>query len=389
MRTNRNKKIIAAIAVSATLTLPTAIMAKVSGQCGSCHTMHNSQELTTMVGGNFGDSGGGTTGSAGNDSLLRYGCVGCHTGTNDGGNVPFVYSTSASYGTDTLAGGNFKWVVGDGTTGHNVVGITDNMGGLSKAPGGSQTAQVTCAGTNGCHGDGYADATATEFSSIAGGHHDDGGTLLTADDTKTYTSGSGTMADSYRMLAGIEGIEDDDWEFTAAADDHNQYSGADSPGTGTPTTTISALCAKCHGDFHSDTGTSSPWVRHPTDFDMGGAKGAEYAFYNGGDGTTAAPYSIEAPVAHDDLSSLTANILDEVTVTESAGEAIVTCISCHRAHGSPYADLLRWNYITETSEMVDDGEGGEVEQITTTGMMAHSGSNNTGCFICHTTKDDL
>jgi predicted CXXCH cytochrome family protein len=44
----------------------------------------------------------------------------------------------------------------------------------------------------------------------------------------------------------------------------------------------------------------------------------------------------------------------------TAGDAIVTCISCHRAHGSPYYKLLRWDY---------------------------AGSISTGCAYCHTSKD--
>ncbi|MCK4488054.1 MAG: hypothetical protein KAU38_15015, partial [Desulfobacterales bacterium] len=46
---------------------------------------------------------------------------------------------------------------------------------------------------------------------------------------------------------------------------------------------------------------------------------------------------------------------------------IVMCLSCHRAHGTPNNDLLRWAYT----------------------MDAGSGTDNGGCFICHTTKGDL
>jgi predicted CXXCH cytochrome family protein len=44
--------------------------------------------------------------------------------------------------------------------------------------------------------------------------------------------------------------------------------------------------------------------------------------------------------------------------------AIVMCLSCHGAHATPYADILRWDY----TEMVagDDGSG--------------------GCVTCHTQK---
>ncbi|TSA13704.1 MAG: hypothetical protein D4R73_00455 [Deltaproteobacteria bacterium] len=53
--------------------------------------------------------------------------------------------------------------------------------------------------------------------------------------------------------------------------------------------------------------------------------------------------------------------------TVAAGIDIVTCLSCHRAHASAYPDILRWDYST---------------------MIANGGSLSTGCFVCHTTKDD-
>ncbi|MFH1020936.1 MAG: cytochrome c3 family protein, partial [Pseudomonadota bacterium] len=102
---------------------------------------------------------------------------------------------------------------------------------------------------------------------------------------------------------------------------------------------------------------ASPWVRHPTDFDMNTATGTEYADY-GGNGVNA--YVPQAPVASNALS------LPKATVLQAPGDAIVTCISCHRAHGSDQPDLLRWNY--------DD-------------MNAHGGASTAGCFACHTTKD--
>ncbi|MDA3786250.1 MAG: hypothetical protein PF568_05105, partial [Deltaproteobacteria bacterium] len=84
----------------------------------------------------------------------------------------------------------------------------------------------------------------------------------------------------------------------------------------------------------------------------------EYGAYGGNEND----YQPGVPVASNDLNSVRS------TVLQAAGDAIVTCISCHRAHGSTNADMLRWNY--------ED-------------MAAHAGDNSTGCFACHTTKDDL
>ena len=115
--------------------------------------------------------------------------------------------------------------------------------------------------------------------------------------------------------------------------------------------------------FHSDIGgTSSPWTRHPTDFDMGSASGTEYQYYNGGTGANN-NYSVIAPVGS---SSIGSNPLSTVNAGTADGTAIVLCVSCHRAHGTEWPDLLRWNY--------DDMIAGQ------------SSTPNEGCFICHTTK---
>ena len=52
-------------------------------------------------------------------------------------------------------------------------------------------------------------------------------------------------------------------------------------------------------------------------------------------------------------------------VLQSSDDAIVLCISCHRAHGTPYADILRWDYSSCT---------------------AGNPNANCGCFACHTSK---
>jgi predicted CXXCH cytochrome family protein len=62
-------------------------------------------------------------------------------------------------------------------------------------------------------------------------------------------------------------------------------------------------------------------------------------------------------------------------VMAADGDAIVTCISCHRAHGSQYDDLLRWDYtqcIANENVAADD-------TITP----------DCGCFYCHRDKDEL
>ena len=359
----------ALLILMALLTAPAPCHAKIShGKCGTCHTMHNSQNGLAVT-----TSGDVTKPLA---SLLRYTCIGCHTGTNDGTNTtPYVLQTTAPvYGTtgtgsatNTLAGGNFYWVAqgGGDRTGHNVLSIAAEDGTLHLTPPGgtAMAAQIRCAGVYGCHGD--RDRT-NETQAIHGGHH---GGAAVGEWCNPALHPSEPVPYSYRLLDGIEGLEDSHWEYRPEATQHNKYYGAARSG-GTiedaVSGTISSLCAKCHGDFHNGAGkvaVTSPsfqnvWLRHPTDFDLSDAavSNSEYTSYN--HSSAPPPYSVASPVATEDTST-TVN----ATVTLNGSDAIVMCISCHRAHGTPYSSILRWDYKS----------------------WPNSGTN--GCAVCHTAKD--
>ncbi|MCD6254979.1 MAG: hypothetical protein J7J44_01735, partial [Deltaproteobacteria bacterium] len=74
-------------------------------------------------------------------------------------------------------------------------------------------------------------------------------------------------------------------------------------------------------------------------------------------------YNPLAPIARPE-STLTGMTAASSTVTP--GEDQVSCLSCHRAHGSPYPDMLRWDYENECK--------------------AGSSSSKCGCYVCHTKK---
>jgi hypothetical protein len=341
--------------------------ANASLRCADCHTMHNSQNGVPVA---TDDSGAFTTTPHGN--LLISTCIGCHRGTtqsNGSASIPIIYSSSAPTAlfTNTYAGGNFKWAdTADGAYypyGHNVKGLSPAADNTAMYPppgyGGTITTwtaseQLTCAGTYGCHGNRGADGLTTDdYEATKGAHH--------ADDT---TIDGLTVGTSFRFLLGVLGTEmntaPNKWAYNMGNDTHNEYKGLTtpapnvsdtSPGTGG---SISGLCAECHGNFHSQpdrataTGTTSPWLRHPTDILLN--TGGEVTDYNTPDDT----YNIVTPVARQSPSTPSS------TVTESSD--VVMCLSCHVAHASPYKDLLRFAY--------DDA-------MTITG-----GS----CLTCHTAK---
>ena len=329
--------------------------AKVKGQCSNCHTMHNSENGSVLI----------TSGP--NQALLRQDCVGCHTGDNEASDgassangTPFVHYTEGvdHYGetgtevtSSTLAGGTFHFIETLPATGHNVAGI-DKTGGAGIIPPGYNpdlpysagaipgdgtwdTQQITCAGIYGCHG---THDTENQFIAVRGGHHQgvNGGKIEPVNND---------AASGYRMLVGIAGYEDSDWEYRPDSSNHNQYRGSTTPGQTADQSTISYLCAQCHGQFHSPIENisnlvdgGSPWLRHPTEYSM--VNSGEYANYGGNDNS----YQVATPLA----SSSTHNV-DVVSTIGFTNDSIVTCISCHRAHGSPYYKLMRWDYAGDSS----------------------------------------
>jgi predicted CXXCH cytochrome family protein len=337
------------------LGLASAQAGTMSGICSKCHTMHNSQDGTHMT--------VGTTKAQG--YLLRVtGCIGCHSGPNvasavnatwsapvvahNGGTAPtHTTSTEAGVSGKTLAGGDFYWVdvMGWDNRGHNVSDLTTEDQPLGNTPPGNGGvalgAQINC---ESCH--------------TAGAHHYNVGGDYSSG-TSAWTDGSSAGA-SYRFLSGgIQGGEDSNWEYTFSSSDHNAYY-AEGGNAEAQTDTIQYFCADCHGDFHGayaadDTGAGggSPWYRHPTDWGLAEASTTEYQGY--------LTYTVATPVGTDDSTNFNAGTM---TDPQDANDDKVVCMSCHRAHGSPYADMLRWTYD------MDSGSGG-------------SG----GCFNCHTTKN--
>lgn len=396
-----NKTTLIVLISIALLAFSVTASAKVTGTCSSCHTMHNSQNAAVMA----------TLGAIGsptgpNEYLTRGDCMGCHgsgnvnaSGIDPSTGAPQVYHSGAT----DLAGGNFAYITGgkgsgaSDAKGHNVIdlGAGNTDGTLAYAPGWFPTehydtvlsSKLTCAGNIGCHGNrgrvGFNGMPAgTQV--MKGAHHQNvtGTALNTADE----------LYNSYRFLRGVKGLENDGqnnastkWRNTDA-NNHNEYFGATTPanigcsaqtchtskGVVPPNNTISGFCATCHGAFHvlgdADIDIdgegiggdiNSPFTRHPTDVKFP-SPGTEYNSYNP---SSVGTYSIEAPVARGVVPATIGSTVD--TTSTGATGAIVMCLSCHKAHASNYADMLRWDYSL---------------------MVVGSGRTN-GCFTCHTSKN--
>lgn len=275
-------------------------------------------------------------------------CVNCHSNTGGetvkvlgGVNVPVVYNIDVPG--RMLAGGNFHYVAqreGD-RKGHNVEGIAKEDGKYGTAPPGYERKMdpskagynlrkpLACAGANGCHGDRNIK---DPFEAIMGTHH-----AVDSPVNGRTTAKSFRYLKNTALINGVTGLEDKDWEKTASPKDHNEYSPS-----------VNEFCTSCHGDLHvNSAGGPSPWFRHPTGIVI--PKRGEYLEYE--------TYSTGAPVGREKVPAAASS---KVT----PGSDIVICLSCHRAHSSPYAHSLRWDY---DAIFVGEGEG--------------------GCFICHTSKN--
>jgi hypothetical protein len=357
--------------------------AGVTGPCYNCHTMHNSQNGQPV---NRGDSAWGETNVSDNpvSNLLIASCLGCHSSSDGqtiktlpgGMKVPIVFNTNG-YPANALAGGNFYWVSPgvasneNDTKGHNVFsGNPDNN--LDEAPGDPKGG--SCSGTTACHKNLYSSIPSNSFgfessrqgctkchmigSDLPKGYHH----LNSADAVKGSAS-----AGWFRFLSGheagsghgVSGIEDNDWQYISSSNDHNEYLGysgnktADG-GFSALGNTMTAFCTGCHAVFHNERNSSdSVWTRHPSDSIIPNSGEFANAFN--------AVFDPLVPVARPDLSGWTG---PGGSVTLGSGGDLVMCLSCHRAHGSPYSKLIRWDY---------KGWPG-------------NGQTN-GCNVCHTAKN--
>ncbi|MBM4144829.1 MAG: cytochrome c3 family protein [Nitrospira sp.] len=351
--------------------------AKVTGNCSNCHTMHNSQNGAHMQ-----YLAPDESDTKPKQSLLRGSCLGCHSKTDGSAwkdpltGAPIVFnSQQPSYNAVMgLSAGNFYWVQTEDTTGHNIFASNPEST-LNEAPGKSWG----CSGTNSCHENIHGTTGPPYFGFDTSRQGCTKCHMVGSDSPKGYhhLDDTGPVVDSsaegwFRFLDGhksgsgfgVAGIEDDDWQYSASATDHNEYLGA----SGTKTSaggfsaigenTMTAYCTGCHGNFHieDDLTTGSPWIRHPSDLIIPNSD--EYASAFGASGATGT-YNPLVPVARPTLSGWTGP-----SGTVTLGTDLVMCLSCHRAHASPYFKMLRWDYKSWPG----------------------NGQPN-GCNVCHTSKN--
>lgn len=284
-------------------------------RCSGCHTIHNS-ENGALVDPNSPN---------GNAYLLKDEtpsdlCLSCH-----------ATRLGAVWGTDPLlpppqkGAGNFAWLtaanLNDGRNGnlpanyipgsyggHNIIAPSKNSGAdpvLLRAPGGGAS--------------GYL-ASAMSCTSC----HDPHGN------------------ENFRMLYGISHVEAGNFQFTNAAPVCEQgpvfssSTAAEAQNLHTAYKSgMSAWCANCHGNYHNN----GAMLIHPSGEALGDIA-ATYDSYNGSldlnGGAHATAYLVN--VAFED---------ENMTPTSTEGPSAtsqVSCITCHRAHGTSSPNIGRWDF---------------------------------------------
>ena len=353
----------------ASLILPVLCQAgAIVGMCSVCHTMHNS-EKGTAVAYTLDSLGQQVMSEQPLDNLLKTDCLGCHSHADAEtiiqigvSAVPIVFNlTEPTYppdgsSTSTLAGGNFHWMINGDAYGHNVNGISaeDPRFPTTKAPGGIERLNE-CAN---CHGTLANAASGCEGCHVPHHHVDSEGGI--SDREKGWYRFLGSVMQRDAQLGpppeGVVGIEAPDWEQSPQADQHNTYQGKTGPFISyLDSGAIDQKCVGCHGQFHNQTTANSTWIRHPVDV----------VIPDFGEFTGFTTYNPLVPVARQNVSSADAGFS-----VINRGSDLVSCISCHRAHGSPYPAMLRWGYRDwpgidpHTQELAQNG-----------------------CAVCHTSKN--
>lgn len=360
-----NSKLRLVLVLTAALAVASAAHAfhsKGVANCASCHTMHNSE------------NGMPVNPSPDNNYLLISNsatdiCLSCHL--EDNGSV-WAYNTMNP--APQLGSGNF---------------IFGEAANINDAPDGNL---VPLAGSHGIH----------NCSAPSRNVHTDplhvtapGGTYPAAALGCTSCHdphGNG----NFRMLRGVGNVPAGDYYFDSPAPVAEGLSLTGQSESRTLHTAYqsgwTSWCANCHGNYHEHNPNG---FEHPVDEVLTADVRISYALYDGAGnplgGNSATSYLPEVP-------------FEELTMTTTGTNgptplSKITCISCHRAHGSSAVDLGRWDFrvldirndglVSASYALPTPYSSGSVERQLC--VKCHEQDTRThgfdqACIVCHRTE---
>lgn len=336
------KLFIVVVLILVTLVFANSQSFAITGACSGCHTMHNSQNGTVVAAGT-------TYGQPAYGQLLLGDCLACHSRV--GGAAPTAPKVDANIAGSQTAAGSWNQAGGVDTRMHNLsvipggydfsVAETTNVSGI--APGGTfASANLTCAGANGCHGSGnvaFNAAIPTGQNGLNGYHHN------------SIAGGAGyrflrVRGDNNPGVLGtpVGGSGSTNWEMGGAtAVNHNVYQGKTyNAALGN---SFSDFCNNCHPSFHAagdaatdQGGTVGAFTRHPTDYLLSNLP--NYAVIQA---SITVDYT-NNPFVWENTAGVSSTAAYTVGATTQVG-----CVSCHRSHASNQPDLLRFDYADRKS----------------------------------------
>ena len=284
--------------------------------CAGCHTMHNSQNGAVVDAAH--PNGNAYLLNAGNASDT---CLRCHAGYGQ-------FKTGEGFG----PGGDFYWVTRTftwpgryaGTTvssqgdshGHNVIAPTKGIAQdatLTTAPGGNfLSSRLACTSCHDPHGN---ENFRLLYGNTLGPKYDGTRYAFTAD----APLAKGNSRNTYGTTNGNE-----------TNSKHTVYKSG-----------MSEWCANCHTTLHDNNTSNFVHVTRG----LGSDVAANYNAYVSTDdlvsGSVATSYMGLVPFEAVNVDLTTA---DPTNYTQGpTGNDQVMCLSCHRAHASPFSDSARWD----------------------------------------------
>jgi hypothetical protein len=276
--------------------------------CNGCHTMHNSENNQLVD----------PDSPNGNPYLLIDGtptdvCLSCHaTGSGE------VWGDDPLNPPTEHGAGNFCFVAEDNINdGHN--------GAMNPIPGSYSVHNLIAPSMGGVADPVNATSPGGDYPSTSLGCsscHDPHGN------------------EHFRMLYGIGHVEAGDYTFMAPSPDAvglNIHGAGESQSNHTAYRSgMSAWCGNCHGDFHDN----STQLIHPSGSAMGASIAQTYNLYNGTvDQTGGSQATAYLPQVAFEALGMTTDSTGGPTATSQ-----VSCVTCHRAHGSSGPNIGRWDF---------------------------------------------